>query len=217
MRTKKLRREILRKFFHLYQLPMIVGYIVLRYYFSERIAVFAIVVVLVIILEYEFLRLDLNIKIPDPFGILRKHEKRGVSGMLFMVLSTIVVFTVFDFKIALTALLITVFGDLISALVGIRYGKHRIKNGKSWEGFASGLVMNLIIAIIFLWEYPLVVAAMAIVGSVVEFRTYKLDDNLTVPIASAFAGHTVAFILGVSLVQLTNPITDLIQFITAFF
>ena len=216
MRAKKLRREILRKLFHLYQLPMIIGYIALRYYFSERIAIFAIVIVLVIILEYEFLRLDLNIKMPDPFGILRPHEKRGVSGMLFMVLATIVVFTVFDFRIAITAMLITVFGDLVSALVGIQYGKHRIKTGKSWEGFAAGLVMNLIVASVFLWEYPLIVIAMAFVGSIVEMLTYKLDDNLTVPISSAFAGHTVAFILGVSLVQLTNPITDLYQFLTSF-
>ncbi len=58
---------------------------------------------------------------------------------------------------------------------------------------------------------------MALVASIVEFLTYKLDDNLTVPISSAFAGHTVAFILGVSLVQLTNPITDLYQFFTSIF
>jgi len=217
MRAKKLRREILRKLFHLYQLPMIVGYIVLRYYFSEHIAIFAVVVVLIIILEYEFLRLELNVKVPDPFGIMRPHEKRNVSGMLFMALSTIVVFAVFDFKIALTAMLITVFGDLASALIGIKYGKHKIRTGKSWEGFAGGLFMNLIVATIFLWEYPLIILAMAAVGSIVEFLTYKLDDNLTVPIASAFAGHTMAFILGANLVQLTNPITDLYQFLTSFF
>lgn len=217
MRAKKLRREILRKLFHLYQLPMILGYVGLRYYLSERIAVFAIVIVLVIVLEYEFLRLDLNVKVPDPFGIMRKHEKKNVSGMLFMVLATIVVFTVFDFRIAITALLITVFGDLVSALIGIKYGKHKIKTGKTWEGFAAGLVMNLMIATVFLWEYPLILFSMAIVASIVEFLTYKLDDNLTVPISSAFAGQTVAFLLGVSLVQLTNPITDLFQFLTSFF
>lgn len=217
MRAKKLRREILRKLFHLYQLPMIIGYVVLRYYFSERIAVFAIVILLMIILEYEFLRLNFNIKVPDPFGIMRPHEKKSVSGMLYIVLSTIVVFTVFDFRIAITALLITVFGDLASALIGIKYGKHKIKTGKTWEGMTAGLVMNLIVAFVFLWEYPLIAISMAFVGSIVEFLTYKLDDNLTVPISSAFAGHTVAFILGISLVQLTNPITDLYQFLTSFF
>lgn len=216
MRAKKLRREILRKLFHLYQLPMILGYVVLRYYFSERIAVMTIVVVLMVILEYEFLRLHTNFKVPDPFGIMRPREKKSVSAMLFVALSTIVVFSVYDFKIAITAMLIMVFGDLASALIGIKYGKHRLKSGKSWEGFAGGLVMNLIVASIFLWEFPLIVLGMAFVGSIVELLTYKLDDNLTVPISSAFAGHTIAFVLGVNLVQLTNPITDLYQFLTSF-
>ncbi len=58
---------------------------------------------------------------------------------------------------------------------------------------------------------------MALVASAVEFLTYKLDDNLTVPIFAAFTGHTVAFALGLNLVQLTNPITDFYQFITNFF
>ncbi len=217
MRVKKLHKEILRKLFHLYQLPMIVGYVVLRYYFSERIAIFSVVVVLVIILEYEFLRLDLNVKVPDPFGIMRPHEKKNLSGMLFVALSTIVVFAVFDFKIAITAMLIMVFGDLASSLVGIKYGKHKIKGKKTLEGFLGGLLVNLLIAAIFLWEFPLIVVSMALVGSIVEVLTYKLDDNLTVPISAAFAGHTVAFLFGVNLVQLTNPITDLYQFLTAFF
>ena len=129
---------------------MILGYVVLRSYSSERIAIMTIVVVLMVILEYEFLRLHTNFKIPDPFGIMRPREKKSVSAMLFVALSTIVVFSVYDFKIAITAMLIMVFGDLASALIGIKYGKHRLKSGKSWEGFAGGLVMNLIVASIFL-------------------------------------------------------------------
>lgn len=217
MRAKKLRREILRKMFHLYQLPMIIGYVFLRYYFSERIAVFAIVAILMLILEFEFLRLEWNVDFIIPKKLLRPHERKNVSGMLFVALSTIVVFTVFDFRIAIVAMLMTVFGDLASALIGIKYGKHKLKTGKSWEGFAGGLVMNLLVATVFLWQYPLILLGMAIVASIVELLTYKLDDNLTVPIFSAFAGHTIAFVLGVSLVQLTNPITDFYQFITLFF
>jgi dolichol kinase len=209
---KKLRKEILRKLFHLYQIAIILAYVILRYYFSERIATFVIAMVLIVILEYEFLRLEFKVKIPDPFGIMRSHEKKNVTGMLYMVLATIVVFAAFDFKIALIALLLTVFGDLVSAIIGIRFGRHRIKNGKSVEGFVAGFVVNLLVAGIFLWEYPLIVLAMAFVASFVELITYKLDDNLTVPIFSGFAGHTVAYLLGVNLTQLTNPIQDLYSF-----
>lgn len=213
---KKVAREILRKLFHLYQIPVILGYIILRYQFSERVAIFALVILLMIILEFEMLRLEWKVKFPDPFGIMRKSEKYRATGMLYMILSTIVVFAVFDFRIALVALLLTVFGDLVSAVVGIQFGKRRIKNGKSWEGFGAGLLSNIIIVIIFFWEYPIVGLAMAITASIVEFVTYKMDDNLTVPIFSAFAGHTAAFIVGVSLVQITNPLQDFQQFISTF-
>ncbi len=214
---KKFHKEILRKLFHLYQLIVIVGYIGLRYYLSERIATFALAILLMIILEYEFLRLEWKVKIPDPFGIMRKHEKKTATGTLFLVLSTIVVFAVFDFKIALVAVLITVFGDLASAIIGIGWGKLKIYNGKTLEGFGAGLIINLLVASIFLWEYPFLILIMAVIASVVELFTYKLDDNLTVPIFSGFAGQMMVYLLGINLVQLTNPIQDLGVFLSNIF
>ncbi|MBN1494978.1 hypothetical protein JW911_04560 [Candidatus Peregrinibacteria bacterium] len=213
---KKLKKEILRKLFHLYQLPVIVGYIVLKYYFSEGIAVFALAIVLMLIIELESLRLEWKVKVPDFLGIMRKHERSRVTGSLYMIISTIIVFSVFDFKIALVALLLTVFGDLASAIIGIRFGKHRLKNGKSWEGLIGGLVINLLVAMIFLAQYPLVAITMAAVASFTELTTYKLDDNLTVPLFSAFFGHTIAYVLGISFVQLTNPMQDLYIFLQTF-
>ena len=212
----KLKKEILRKLFHLYQLPVILGYIVLKYYFSEGMAIFALAIILMLVLELESLRLEWKVKVPDPLGIMRKHEKSRVTGGLYMIISTIIVFSVFDFKIALVALLLTVFGDLASAIIGIRFGRHRFKNGKSWEGLIGGLIINLIVALIFLFEYPLIAVTMALVASFVELTTYKLDDNLTVPLFSAFSGHIVAYILGISLVQLTNPVQDLYGFLVSF-
>lgn len=215
--SKKLQKEILRKLFHLYQLPVVAAYISLRYYFSEHIAIFFMAILLILVLEFEFLRLDLKINLPDPFGIMRKKEKRRATGMLFFVLAVIVVFSVFDFKIALVAILMTTFGDLASALVGIKYGKHRIKAGKTLEGFIAGFLINLAVASIFLWGYFSIIISMALVASLVELFTYKLDDNLTVPIFTGFVGHTIAYVLGINLVQLTNPLRDLYLFLSNFF
>lgn len=215
MKTK-LKKEILRKLFHLYQLPVIFGYIVLEYYFSKGIAIFALAIVLMLIIELESLRLEWKVQIPDPMGLLRKHEKSRVTGSLYMIMATIIVFSVFDFKIALVALLLTVFGDLASAIIGIRFGKHRLKNGKSWEGLLGGFIVNLLVAGLFLYEYPMVAFGMAAVASFTEITTYKLDDNLTVPLFSAFSGHIIAYALGISFVQLTNPIQDLYGFLVSF-
>ena len=215
MKTK-LKKEILRKLFHLYQLPVIIGYVVLKYYFSEGIAIFALAIILMMILELESLRLEWKVKMPDPMGLLRRHEKSRVTGSLYMIMATIIVFSVFDFKIAFTALLLTVFGDLASAIIGIRYGKHRFKNGKSWEGLIAGFVINLVVSFVVLFDYPLIAVTMATVASFTELTTYKLDDNLTVPLFSAFFGHIIAYSLGLSLVQLTNPVQDIYSFLMSF-
>jgi len=215
MKTK-LKKEILRKLFHLYQLPVIIGYVVLKYYFSEGIAIFALAIILMMVLELESLRLEWKVKMPDPMGLLRRHEKSRVTGSLYMIMATIIVFSVFDFKIAFTALLLTVFGDLASAIIGIRYGRHRFKNGKSWEGLIAGFIINLIVAFVILIDYPLIAVTMAAVASFTELTTYKLDDNLTVPLFSAFFGHITALILGISMVQLTNPVQDLYSFLMSF-
>jgi len=209
---KKLRKEILRKIWHLNQMFIIFGYVALRYYFPERVATFGLVILLLIVMEFESIRLRWKLKIPGAFNILRKHEQYHATGMLYVVLSVIVCFAVFDFKIALIALLMGVFGDFVSAIIGIKYGKMRLKSGKSIEGFFAGFVMNIIVGGVFLWEYPIVALTMACVASVVELFTYKLDDNLTVPIFTGFSGQIVVLILGINLVQFTNPLQDLYSF-----
>lgn len=209
---RKLRKEVLRKLFHLYQLPAILGYTVLRYYFSERIATFTLVIFLMIVLEYEFIRLNLKVKLPAPLAIMRRHEKTNITNVHYFILATIVTFAVFDFKIAFAALLMTTFGDLASSLIGIAYGKNRLWNGKSLEGFFAGFITNLGVGALVLWDYPAIFIAMAIIASFVELITYKLDDNLTVPIFGAFTGQTLAYILGINLVQLTNPVQDFLNF-----
>jgi len=209
---KKLRKEILRKIWHLNQIFIIFGYIVLRYYFLERIAIFGLMILLLIVMEIESIRLKWKIKIPDSFNILRKHEQHHATGMLYVVLAIIVCFAVFDFRIALVALLMGVFGDFASALIGIKYGKMRLKSGKSLEGFFAGFLMNTIVGVVLLWDYPLVALTMVCIASVVELFTYKLDDNLTVPIFAGFSGQIVVLILGLNFAQFTNPLHDFYNF-----
>jgi dolichol kinase len=214
---KRFEKEILRKLFHLYQLPAIFGFVALRFYFSEKVATFVAVILLMIVLEAEFLRLNLRVPFSDPFGIMRRHEKNNLTNVHYFILALIATFAVFDIKIAVTALLLTTFGDLASSLVGIKYGKNRLWNGKSWQGFFAGLVTNLLVAAVFLWQYPMIFIAMAFTASLVELVTYKLDDNLTVPIYSGFVGQVLAYILGINLVQLTNPIHDFFKFLEIIF
>ncbi len=207
MQKPSLYKEIIRKLFHLMELPVLLMYTVLRQYFSQRIGILALTLLLMILLEIEYLRLEYMPKLPD-FIALRKREKNNVTGTIFFITATIITFAAFDYPIAMTAMLLTIFGDLASALVGIKFGRHRIHKNKTLEGFLAGLAINCLIGYLFLPSYPAVFLSMAVVSSVVELYTGKLDDNLTVPLFAAFTGQIVAYFLSIPLAIFPGPIMD---------
>lgn len=204
-KKKSLRKEILRKLFHLMEVPLLIGYTVFRHYFNERIATLIITVVFLLLLEIEYVRLEYKPKIPEMFNVFRHKEQNNVTGTIFFIAATIIVFAAFDYPIALTALLLTVFGDLAAALVGIKFGRHFLYKDKTLEGFMAGLTMNCMVGYLFLPSYPLVFLPMALVASIVELLTGKLDDNLTVPLFSAFTGQILAYLLQAPLTTFPGP------------
>ena len=70
--------------------------------------------------------------------------------------ATIIVFAAFDYPIALVAMLLTVFGDLAAALIGIKFGSLYLYKDKTMEGSLAGLGMNLLIGFILLPVYPVI-------------------------------------------------------------
>lgn len=200
MCAQALKKELLRKLVHLMQLPIIIGYTFLHFYFSQRIGILALTALLLILLEIEYIRVDYQTWLGDRITqflsrlfILRRHEKTNVTGAIFFIISAIIVFSAFDYQIALAALLLTVFGDFASALMGISFGETKIFRNKSYVGTFSGLLVNIIIGWIILPAYPLIFLSMAFTASFVETLTQKLDDNLTVPLFSGFIGQLIIF------------------------
>lgn len=194
-----LKREIIRKLIHLIEVPIIVGYSVLHFYFSPKIGVLSLTGLLLLLLEIEYFRIDyqtqIGAQITEFFGkfALRRHERNNVVGAIFFVISTIIAFSVFDYSIALLALLLSVFGDLAAAIMGIAFGKTKIFRNKSYVGSLSGLIINILIGFILIPTYPQIFLPMALTASVVETLTQKLDDNLTVPLFAGFVGQLILF------------------------
>jgi dolichol kinase len=206
MSKRSFRKEMVRKLFHLMELPILLGYTIIRSTFGDKLASLAITAVLIILLEIEYIRLEYKLQIPKVIDVLRRHEKENVAGAIFFIAATIIAFSAYDYQIALIALLMTVFGDLASALIGIKFGKHRIYKQKTLEGFIAGLIINLGVGYLFVPEYPLLFVTMAFIASVVELLTGKLDDNLTVPLSAGFAGQLIVFIYQLKLLEFPGPI-----------
>ncbi len=194
-----LKREIIRKLIHLIEVPIIVGYSVIHFYFSPKIGVLSLTGLLLLLFEIEYFRIDyqtrIGAQITEFFGkfVLRRHERNNVVGAIFFVISTIIAFSVFEYPLALLALLLSVFGDLAAAIMGIAFGKTKIFRNKSYIGSISGLVVNILIGFILIPAYPQIFLSMAFTASVVETLTQKLDDNLTVPLFAGFVGQLIVF------------------------
>jgi dolichol kinase len=69
--------------------------------------------------------------------------------------------------------------DSVTTLVGVRFGRHRIYNGKSWEGTLSGIAVTVLALLPFL-SLPGALAASVIAGIIELFS--PVDDNLVIPV-----------------------------------
>ncbi len=161
---------------------------------AKQVALLFLVTLLIVFLILEYLRLELGWKMPFFSQFIRPKEQNRMYGVIYFLSATIISLAVFDYKIALAALLMTTFGDMIAALVGKRYGTTLIYRNKTWAGFFGELITNLIVGFIIL-DSIYVILGMALVATIVETLVDELDDNLLIPIFSGLAGQIILFSL----------------------
>lgn len=206
-------REIARKGVHLLSLSFIAIYIIVAGIFGHTAGLFALAFLLVVLIELEYVRIEMKRKIPlisRLWWVKRAKEKERLGGEIFFLIGTIICLAVFDLRVAVAAVLMTTFGDLSAALIGKRFGKHWLPwlKNRAWEGIIAELVADLIIGFIVLrtslwwlkgasFGQPIwpVIIAMAITATAVETVISKLDDNLLIPVFSGFNGQVVLMIL----------------------
>ena len=161
---------------------------------AKQVALLFLVALLILFLMLEYFRLELEWKMPFFSQFIRPKEQNKMYGVIYFLSATIISLAVFDYKIALAALLMTTFGDMVAALVGKRYGSTLIYRNKTWAGFLGELATNLIVGFIIL-DSIYIILGMAIVATIVETLVDELDDNLLIPIFSGFAGQIILFSL----------------------
>ena len=122
----------------------------------------------------------------------------------FAVLLTIITFPK---PLALIAIYTLAISDPLSAIIGIKYGKRRVVEHKSVEGslafFASALLISLFVFSATLGGFStsvLIISLVLSIGtSIFEMLPLKVDDNLTIPLFTAFFGWVVCLLFGVHL------------------
>jgi len=189
------RDELVRKLIHLFSLS-----IPIIYYFISRgdaILILSIFTAVALILDLtRYLSPAVGKVFYKMFGfLLRKHEldsrKKNLNGATYVFISALICVILFPKVLFITAFTILIISDTMAALIGRKFGKHKLLS-KSFEGTLAFFISASIVVFFtpkvqdLPAEYIIGIIAAA-VGAIVENISFGFaDDNLAIPISIGF-------------------------------
>jgi dolichol kinase len=129
-------------------------------------------------------------------SILREHELPGrqmqLNGATCIMLSAVLLVFFFPKVIAIASFSMVSVSDTFASIAGKSMGRHRFGK-KSLEGSMAFLLTAIVVVMLIPgldWRIGIVMAAVGTVTEAffVSIGNYRIDDNLTIPLASSAAG-----------------------------
>jgi phytol kinase len=185
-------KEVGRKIIHIIILIALLIFFAIKNQAGQQAGLLFLSALMIIFLAFEYMRLDLSIRVPFMHHFLRPKDQHKIHGVVFFISSTIITLAVFDTAIALAALLMTAFGDMAAAIAGKKYGTTMLFRNKTVVGFSTELITNLIVGILISLLFSVniyILIIMAFAATLAETLTDEIEDNLVVPIISGFIGQ----------------------------
>ncbi len=185
------KQELARKATHMGALVIPCGYYLLQ---LDRVAMLMIMVpiaLLMILIDISRLRrwsfwTGFAGRIISP--IIRNHEHMGdFTGATYILTTVCLTIALYNKPIAIAALAFIIVGDSLAAVIGRKFGRHKLFSRKSVEGSAACLAGTIIVAAIVPGLALPVALFGALVAAVVEALPLGVDDNVSVPILSGLA------------------------------
>ena len=139
--------------------------------------------------------------------VAHPHERHGINSSTWYVTALLLLSLFAPLRAAEIGVLVLAVADPAAGLIGRRFGRTRIRAGRSLEGTLGFFVVGGIAAACWLalayaiaWPAALLMAAVAAaVGALTELGSTRMDDNFTIPVATAVAaaGAALVFLPGV--------------------
>lgn len=190
------RQEFFRKLTHLGALVIPGSYYYFNFSRFEMLSIMIPVAIGMIFIDISRLRgwRFWNLFRPMITSMAREHELKGdFTGAAYILATVCLVIALFDKPVAIAALAFIMTGDTAAALIGRKFGKHKYGH-RSLEGSLAFLVAA-IITTFFIPGLPLIIGLIgALVATITEAVSFKIDDNATVPLVSGLVMHLLLII-----------------------
>lgn len=137
--------------------------------------------------------------------VAHPHERFRVNSATWYATALLLLALTVPTLVAAVAVVVLGIADPSAAIVGRRWGRTRLINGRSLEGTAAFLVTGFALATAVLlglhpelpWTAALIVAGSAtLLGAIAELLSRRVDDNFSIPVASGAGGMLAMQLLG---------------------
>ena len=197
--------HISRKIFHnLGIVSILVVYHNLSYQNAVQLALFMTTVVI----GFDVLRLKTKFfsDVAHRFfrRVMRENELNGWSATTHLMLGVSICILIFPREVATLAVGMLAFGDPISSIVGVLYGKDKILGNKSLQGTLAGFGICTLVAGLFYYSKGIMLERIVLVsllsgfiGAVSELIPIgKMDDNFSFPLLAACLLYLLFMLFG---------------------
>ncbi len=137
-------------------------------------------------------------------SIAHDHEWHRVNSATWYASALFLLSLTGSYLVCSVAVMVLAVGDPMAALIGRRFGKTKLINGRSLEGSVAFVLVAAVITgtLLGVCRPDISLAAGfgvavtgAVAGSIAELFSRRIDDNFTIPLASGLAAWAVLLLL----------------------
>ncbi len=199
--------QIMRRLFHMFNGMAIATLYLVSFNHSQMIHFLGLVACALYVVE------QVRINYPEtaakllPFTkfIIRAEEQLKESAMVPYAMAVLLTIFAFPKHIALVGIYSLAIADPLSAIIGIRFGKHKLTPTRTLEGSIAFFLAIFGVTLFVLSGYNgkfdlLILFVSALIGlicALADMIPLKLDDNLTIPLFTSALLWTVCTLFGI--------------------
>lgn len=199
--------QIMRRLFHMFNGFAIATLYLISFSHSQMVHFLGLFACLLYIFEQvrvKYPEAALRI-LPITRFLIRAEEQLKESAMIPYLMGVLLTIITFPKEVALVGIYALAFADPLSAIIGIKFGKHKISETRSIEGSAafflctflcsmavlSGYYMGMTLSIFF------ISLILGILCTLLDLFPLKIDDNLTIPLFTSTILWILTILFGI--------------------